>query len=211
MSQLYLDCNATTPIEPQVIDIINYYNSIEYANAGSRTHEMGAKAKTAVELSRNQVASILKCESDEIIFTSGATESNNLAILGLKKYANSIGKRHIITTSIEHKAVLEPLFELEKEGFKVTYLPVDNNGVIAIQDLMNAYDDDTFLVSVMHANNETGVIQPIDEIASFMQDKNAYFHIDAAQTFGKILNSLQNSRIDPSLHIRFMVLKVWVL
>lgn len=193
---LYLDCNATTPLDPRVRDAMFHFFDVEYGNAGSRTHEYGSRAKQAVQKARNQVAALIGCESDEVIFTSGATESNNLAILGLAKHGEQTERKHIVTTQIEHKAVLEPIDELERRGFEVTRVPPTPGGWVEPSAILAALRPDTLLVSVMHANNETGVIQPIDEILSGMQDHTAFFHTDAAQTFGKIIESLQNPRID---------------
>ncbi len=193
----YLDCNATTPIEPKVIEVMNKYFCEEYGNAGSRTHEFGNNAKKAVQDARRKVFDILKLKTgDKAIFTSGATESNNMAILGLAKFAESSGKKHIITTAIEHKAVLEPLKHLEEKNFKITYLPIGNNGKVCLDTLKSSLTDDTVLVSIMQVNNETGVIQPIDEICNILKDHEAYFHTDAAQGFGKNISQLQNKRID---------------
>lgn len=198
MSVLYLDCNATTPIDPRVMEIVRYYMEEEFGNAGSRTHIYGQNAKKAVERAREQVAAVVNAEPREVIFTSGATESNNLAILGLTSLGNKTGKRHIISTSIEHHAVLEPLKEMERRGFEVTLLPCYPSGRIKVEDLANALRDDTLLVSVMHVNNETGIIQPIEEIAELLidRDHSAYFHVDAAQGFGKLIKDLQHKRID---------------
>ncbi|MGF1742036.1 cysteine desulfurase DndA [Vibrio profundum] len=192
----YLDCNATTPMAPEVAEIVSKYMLDEYGNAGSRTHEFGVKAKQATELARQQVADVIGADKNEIIFTSGATESNNIAILGLKSWANSQNKRHIITTKIEHKAVLEPIEMLESEGFEVTYLDCDESGLIPKESLVKALRDDTFLVSIMHVNNETGSIQDIVGFCEVLERHAAYFHVDAAQGFGKYSDPLKNSRID---------------
>jgi len=193
---IYLDNNATTPIDPQVRDVLLHYLDIEYGNEGSRTHTYGAAAKQAVQKARDQVANVVTAKREEVIFTSGATESNNLAILGLQKHAEATGRKHIITTSIEHKAVIEPIEEMEKRGFDVTYISPDESGKITANQIAEVLRKDTFLVSVMHANNETGVIQPIAEIAELLSDHKAYLHTDAAQTFGKVIDELQNPRID---------------
>lgn len=193
---LYLDCNATTPLDPRVREAMLHYFDVDYGNAGSRTHEYGTRAKQAVQTARNQVAALIRCESDEVIFTSGATESNNLAILGLAKHGEQSGRKHIVTTQIEHKAVLEPVEELERRGFEVTRVPPTPGGWVEPSAVLSVLRPDTLLVSVMHANNETGVIQPLDEILDGMKDQPAYFHTDAAQTFGKIIAPLQNPRID---------------
>lgn len=196
MSPIYLDCNATTPIEPEVLDIMLNFLGKEFGNEGSRTHEFGARAKQAVQRARDQVAAVVAAKRDEVIFTSGATESNNLAILGLRKAGIESGKRHIITTAIEHKAILEPCDAMEREGFEVTRLPVGACGFIDPVAVEAALRPDTLLVSVMQVNNETGVRQPIDEVAKVLTDHPAYLHTDAAQGFGKDLESLRNSRID---------------
>jgi len=193
---VYLDCNATTPIEPRVRDVISHFLDIEYGNAASRTHFWGTKAKQAVQNAREQIAGVVGAKIEEVIFTSGATESNNIAILGLANYAQTSGKKHIITTSIEHKAVLEPIANLASRGFEVTTISPDEGGRVSAASILAALRPDTFLVSVMHVNNETGVIQPIEEIATALIDHNAYIHVDAAQGYGKELLALRNSRID---------------
>jgi cysteine desulfurase len=192
----YLDFNATTPVLPEVADLVYKLMVEEYGNAGSRTHSFGATAKQAVEKARKQVADVVNADKSEVIFTSGATESNNIAILGLKEYAEKNNKKHIITTSIEHKAVLEPIENLVSQGFEVTYIKPDKYGVIDVESIGKALREDTVLVSVMHVNNETGSIQPIEAICNLLNDHNAYFHCDAAQSFGKLSDELDNSRID---------------
>ena len=193
---VYLDCNATTPLDPRVREVMLHYFDVDYGNEGSRTHEYGTRAKRAVHQAREQVAALVKCETDEVIFTSGATESNNLALLGLAAEGEKTGRRHIISTQIEHKAVLEPLHELERRGFTVDLLPPNAGGWVAPEKVAKALRPDTLLVTVMHANNETGVLQPIPEIADVLKDHPAYLHTDAAQTFGKVIGELQNKRID---------------
>jgi cysteine desulfurase len=155
------------------------------ANSGSRTHAYGQRAKDGVERARAQVAAVIAAKPEEIIFTSGATESNNLAILGLAAHGEATAKKHIISTTIEHKAVLEPLQYLSKKGFEIDLVPVCKGGYVDPDDVIRRVRDDTLLVSVMHANNETGIIQPVKEIGDALQSKSAFFHIDAAQTFGK--------------------------
>ena len=193
---VYLDCNATTPMEPEVTREMLRFFEEEFGNAGSRTHEYGARAKQAVQNARDQVARVVAAQREEVIFTSGATEGNNLAILGLAAFGEQTGKRHIISTQIEHKAVLEPLEELERRGFEIELLAPNAGGWIEAEKIQAALRPDTLLVSVMHANNETGVIQPIEEIATVLEKHAAYFHIDAAQTFGKLIEPLRNQRID---------------
>lgn len=193
---VYLDCNATTPIEPAVKEAVVHWLSEEIGNAGSRTHEYGVQAKRAVQTARDQVAAVVGASGDEVIFTSGATESNNLAILGLASHGESAGKRHIISTAIEHKAVLEPLEALEARGFSITLIEPDASGAVSEKLVQEALRPDTLLISVMHVNNETGIRQPIDGIANLLADHDAYLHVDAAQGFGKDLADLRNPRID---------------
>ena len=193
---IYLDCNATTPIEPEVVEKINHYLTKDFGNEGSHTHEYGLIAKKAVQEARDNIGNIVGVSRNEIIFTSGATESNNIAILGLKDYGIENNKKHIITTAIEHKAVLEPTEELKKIGFEVDILPVDKSGRVNSKDIKDKLRKDTLLVSVMSVNNETGIIQPIKEISELIKDHECYFHVDAAQGFGKDIETLKNKRID---------------
>lgn len=196
MNPVYLDCNATTPLDPQVREVLVRYLTDEFGNEGSRTHEYGARAKQAVQRARDQVGAVVGVKRDEVIFTSGATESNNLAILGLREAGHATGRKHLITTAIEHKAVLEPFEALERDGFEVTRLAVGAGGYVEPDALKAALRDDTLLVSVMQANNETGVLQPLKELASALEGHPAYFHTDAAQGFGKEPESLRDPRID---------------
>lgn len=193
---VYLDCNATTPLEPEVFEVLKHYLLEDYGNEGSRTHEYGARAKQAVQRARDQVAAVVGARREEVIFTSGATESNNLAILGLVEWGLANGRRHIVSTAIEHKAVLEPLEVLAQRGFEVDLVPPDASGVVGADRVIEALRPDTFLVSVMHANNETGVIQPLEEIARGLQGHAAFLHTDAAQTFGKVTGALTDPRVD---------------
>lgn len=193
---VYLDCNATTPVEPQIRDIVRHYLEIEFGNAGSRTHTFGAQALQAVQRARHQIAEVIKASRDEVIFTSGATESNNLAILGLAKFGNMTGRRHIISSAMEHKAVLEPLNFLSKQGFEITLLPGDATGRVEAIKVKEALRSDTLLVSVMQVNNETGVIQPIEEIAACLEGHEGFFHVDASQGFGKIFSGIDLKRVD---------------
>lgn len=192
---IYLDCNATTPLEPAVRARMVEFFDIEYGNAGSRTHQHGTTAKRAVERARDQVAGAAGASPDEVVFTSGATEANNIAILGLAPFAEDQGRRHIVSTAIEHKAVLEPLQHLESRGFEVEYLCPDASGRLDAHAVLAAVRPDTALVSVMHANNETGVIQPIGQIADGLDPAGPYLHVDAAQGFGKE-PGLEHPRID---------------
>ncbi len=195
MPPLYLDYNATTTLDPRVFEVMKPW-FLEPTNAGSRTHVYGQRAKDAVEIARKQVADILGVGPEEIIFTSGATESNNLAILGLAEYGERNNRRHIISTAIEHKAVLEPLEHLRKRGFEIELAPVTSGGYVEPDAIRERLRPDTLLVSVMHANNETGVLQPVLEIAELLADRATFFHTDAAQTFGKEVDDLRRLRCD---------------
>lgn len=193
---VYWDFNATAPIDERVLEemIIIYRNSP--GNADSRTHSYGDNARQIVETAREKVASLLNVNKDEVFFTSGATESNNIVIQGLKEYAEKTGKKHIITSSIEHKAILETCKAMEKIGFEVSYISPQTDGRIPYEKIIDLVRDDTLLVSIMHVNNETGIIQPIKEIADFLADKDVYFHVDATQSFGKLVNELKTIRYD---------------
>ena len=193
---IYLDMNATSPVSKEVADLVYKLMVEEFGNAGSRTHEFGASAKKAVEKARKQVAGVVDADKSEVVFTSGATESNNIAILGLKEFGEANNKKHIITTRIEHKAVLEPIEHLEQNGFTVSYLEVDESGIVEPEELNKLLQEDTLLVSIMHINNETGSIQPINEICDVLELHEAYLHIDAAQSFGKMSDDLKNERVD---------------
>lgn len=196
MTPIYLDCNATTPLDPEVREILLHYLTDNYGNEGSRTHEYGSHAKQAVQKARDEVAAVVGAKRDEVLFTSGATESNNLAILGLRSVGIAQNKKHIITTTIEHKAVLEPCAALKNDGFEVTYLPVNSSGAISPDKIEKALRPDTLLVSIMQVNNETGVRQPLSAIADILKGHAAYLHTDAAQGFGKDIDPLKNPRID---------------
>ncbi|MFP6686273.1 MAG: aminotransferase class V-fold PLP-dependent enzyme, partial [Polyangiaceae bacterium] len=168
---IYLDYNATTPTDPRVIDTMLPYFNDKFGNAASRSHAFGWTAEEAVADARAQIAQLIgAAKPKEIVFTSGATESDNLAIKGVAHFYQSRGK-HIITTKIEHKAVLDTCKRLEKEGFEITYLPVDKSGLVSVDSVRNAIRDDTILVSVMLANNEVGTIQPIKEIGALTREK----------------------------------------
>lgn len=192
----YLDYAATTPVDPRVADEVLTYMSYEFGNAGSRTHTYGQAAKERVKRAREEIGSVVGAQPDEIIFTSGATESDNLAILGLAAYGERVGKRHIISTQIEHKAVLEPLEALQTRGFEVELLAPGHGGWVSAEAVAAALRPDTLLVSVMAVNNETGVIQPIEAVADCLSGHDTFFHVDAAQAFGKLIELLRNPRID---------------
>lgn len=193
---VYLDCNATTPVDPRVADEVYRYMVEEYGNPGSRTHDYGSRAKKAVEIARAQVAAAVDADPGEVIFTSGATESNNIVLLGLAAHGERTGKKHIVSTQIEHKAILDPLEHLEKRGFQITLVPPTPGGWVEPDAIADVVRNDTLLVSVMHVNNETGVIQPIAKIADCLANHEAYFHTDAAQGFGKDIEQLCHPRID---------------
>ncbi len=188
---VYLDYNASTPIDERVLNVMMDIYKNNYGNADSRTHDYGDKARKIIESARQNVADMLNVKKDEVFFTSGATESDNISILGLQRYAEKTGKRHIITTAIEHKAVLEPLEVLEKSGFEITYIKPDISGRISSNELLSQVRADTLLVSVMHVNNETGIIQPVKEIGEKLSESDVLFHIDAAQSCGKIIDDLR--------------------
>jgi len=193
---IYLDCNATTPIEKEVNERIAHFLVEDFGNEGSHTHEHGMRARKAVEEARDEIGKVLSVTRNEIIFTSGATESNNLAILGLKEFGLKNNKKHIISSVIEHKAVLEPLEELKKEGFEIDLIPCEQDGRIDRNKITKKVRPDTLLVSLMHVNNETGIKQPIQELCESLKDKDCFFHVDAAQGFGKDIETLRNKRID---------------
>jgi len=183
-------------MEPEVLEIVVKYLRDEYGNAGSRTHEYGARAKQAIELARHQVAAIVNAQAQEVAFTSGATESSNLAILGLRTEGLRTGKTHLVTSAIEHKSVLEPFFHLQQLGFELTIVPPLPNGRVDVRAIRTACRPETLLVSLMAINNETGVIQPIEELTSILADEDVYLHVDAAQAFGKLPAGLTSRRID---------------
>lgn len=193
---VYLDYNASAPIDERVLDcmIEVYKNNI--GNADSRTHDFGERARQVVEKARQQVASILTVSKEEVFFTSGATESNNIVIQGLKKYAEETSKKHIITTSIEHKAVLESAKALAEQGFEVDFVSPDQSGRISTEEVISKVRDDTLLVAIMHVNNETGVIQPVRKIGDYLSDCETLFHVDATQSFGKLVDELRDIKYD---------------
>ena len=189
---IYLDYNSSAPIDERVLNVMIdiYRNSI--GNADSRTHNHGENAREVVERARGQVASLLKVTPGEIFFTSGATESNNIAIQGLQEYANKTGKNHIITSSIEHKAILETVKVMEKKGFKVDVVSLDLSGRVNVDEVLSLVGKDTLLVSIMHVNNETGIIQPVEEIGENLSELGVLFHVDATQSCGKLVDEIKN-------------------
>jgi cysteine desulfurase len=194
MKRIYMDHSATTPVAPEVLEAIKPYFSEKFGNASS-LHSFGLEAKEALESAREKVAKLLGARPEEIIFTSGGTESDNLALKGIA-YKNREKGKHIITTSIEHPAILEVCRKLETQGFEVTYLPVTSDGLVDLAVLENAIRKDTILISVMHANNEVGTIQPLEEIGRLAAEKDIYFHTDAVQTVGKIPADVNQLGVD---------------
>ena len=193
---LYLDYNSTAPLDGRIFEAMRPFFLEEFGNAGSRTHSYGQRAKDAVEQARGDVARLVGVRSDEVVFTSGATEANNLAILGLAAHGEATGRKHILATAIEHKAVLEPLERLRAAGFSVELVPVTAGGYVEPDAVKARLRPDTLLVSVMHANNETGVLQPVSEIAELLAGSETLFHVDAAQTYGKEIAVLRTLRYD---------------
>ncbi|QEI05912.1 IscS subfamily cysteine desulfurase [Pigmentiphaga aceris] len=192
---VYLDYSATTPVDPRVVDKMVPWLYENYGNPASRSHSIGWDAEAAVENARQQVASLVNADPREIVWTSGATESNNLAIKGAANFYIERGK-HIITVKTEHKAVLDTCRELERQGFEVTYLDVLENGLLDLDVLRAAIRPDTVLVSVMFVNNEIGVVQDIAQIGEICREKRVVFHVDAAQATGKVLIDLQTLKVD---------------
>lgn len=192
---IYMDYLATTPTDPRVVKEMIPYFSEKYGNPHSRSHAFGWESEKAIEEARLNVASVIGANPKEIVFTSGATESNNLALKGLAKFYGD-KKKHIITLTTEHKCVLESCRDLERQGFEITYLGVDQNGLINLKELEEAMREDTLVVSIMAVNNEIGVIQPLKEIGALCRSKGIFFHTDAAQAFGKISIDVNEMNID---------------
>lgn len=192
---IYMDYNATTPVDPRVLESMLPYFCEVYGNASSANHEFGWQAEEAVALGRKQVADLIGAVPREIIFTCGSTEANNIAIKGIADIYSEKGN-HIITCNTEHKAILETCEWLEEKGFTVTYLGVDADGLIDIEDLKNAMNDNTILVSIMAANNEIGTVQPIEDIGRLCRERGVFFHTDATQAVGKIPINVDSMHID---------------
>lgn len=192
---IYLDYSATTPIDPRVVEAMMPYLTEKFGNPASRSHQYGWDAEAAVENARNEVAALVHADPKEIVWTSGATEANNLAIKGAANFYQGKGK-HLITLKTEHKAVLDTMRELERQGFEVTYLDVLPNGLVDMAALEAALRPDTILVSIMAVNNEIGVVQPIAEIGELLRSKGILFHVDAAQATGKIDIDLSKLKVD---------------
>jgi len=192
---IYLDYQATTPMDPRVLEAMMPYFTYKFGNAHSRSHSYGWEAEEGVEKARAQIAKLIGADEKEVIYTSGATESNNLAIKGVADFYKD-RRNHIVTTVTEHKCVLDTCRHLEQEGFTVTYLPVQQNGLIDLDVLRAAVTDKTVVVSIMAVNNEIGVIQPLAEIGKICREKGAFFHTDAAQAAGKIPLDVEAMNID---------------
>lgn len=193
---LYLDYNASAPVRKEVLDAMIYAYTNVIGNANSRTHIFGANAQKYVKTCRAQIASVLGINPTELVFTSGSTESNNMAVFGIAKWAKANNKKHIITTSIEHKAILEPLHRLEEDGFQVDYVNPDESGRVNVEEILSLVSNKTALVSVMYVNSETGIIQPVQEIGEALRQRNVYFHIDATQALGKLNEEIRHTAYD---------------
>lgn len=193
---VYLDYNASTPIDPRVLDVMIEVYRNEPGNADSRTHDYGGQTRKVTENARKQVAELLGVTPEEVFYTSGSTESNNIAIQGLRDYAALTGKKHIITTSIEHKSVLNTVRYMESQGFEVDYVSPDISGRVSAEDVLKRVREDTLLVSIMHVNNETGTIQPVKKIGETLAEKDVLFHVDATQSCGKLVEQIRNLHYD---------------
>lgn len=193
---IYLDTQATSIMDPRVIDAMMPYMIERYGNPHSRTHQYGWESEKAIENARSQVAQLIRADPKEIVFTSGATESNNISVKGVARFYATNKKRHVITTQIEHKCVLDSCRSLENDGFTVTYLPVKPSGQIDLNELAKAITPNTILVSVMTINNEIGIIQPVEEIGRICKENKVFFHTDAAQAVGKIPIDVNKLNID---------------
>jgi len=192
---VYLDNHATTPLDPRVLEAMLPFLTGKFGNAASNSHSFGWTAAAAVEMARRQIATAIGASAQEIVFTSGATESDNLAIKGVAETCRDNGK-HIITVVSEHKAVLDSCRRLEQYGYRVTYLPVKSDGLIDLDQFRDAFTSQTILVSIMAANNETGVLQPIEEIGKFCRERGTLFHSDAVQALGKVPLNVASANID---------------
>ena len=193
---IYMDYHATTPVDPRVLDVMLPYFNDKFGNAASRSHQFGWTAEEAVGVSREKIAALIGAQNPkEIVFTSGATESDNMAVKGVAQFYKEKGN-HIITTVIEHKAILDTCKRLEKEGYQVTYLPVSKEGLVDPDDVQKAITDKTILVSVMLANNEVGTVQPIAEIGKITRSRGVLFHTDAVQGIGKTPFDVEKMNVD---------------
>ena len=192
----YLDYNASTPIDERVLEKMTDIYRNHYGNADSRTHRFGSDAKKIIEEARQKVGALLGIPGELVYFTSGSTESNNMAVLGLEEYGKKTGRRQIITTAIEHKSVLEPCRHLEEKGFEVDYVRPGEDGRVRAEEILGRVRPDTLLVSIMHVNNETGTIQPVHEIGEALKGTEVYFHVDASQSCGKLVEELRDLSYD---------------
>src|SRR5215831_9277010 len=193
---IFMDNHSTTPVDPRVVDEMLPYFTTKFGNAASRSHQYGWEAEEAVDYARERIARLIGAkDSKEIVFTSGATESDNLALKGVAEFYKDKGN-HVITTVIEHKAVLDTCKRLEKEGYQVTYLPVGKDGLVDPDDVKKAITDKTILVSVMAANNEIGTVQPLEAIGKITREKGVLFHSDAVQAIGKVAFDVQKMNVD---------------
>lgn len=192
---VYMDYHATTPVDPRVLEVMLPYFTNEFGNASSTDHQFGAKASEAVETSREQVAQLISAQPEEIVFTSGATESDNLAIEGVAQAYKDKG-RHIITCTTEHKAILKTCESLSNLGWSISYIPVDQSGIVDIQKMEDAITDKTVLISVMFANNEIGTIAPVEQIGQLAKKHGVFFHTDAAQAVGHVPVDVDELNID---------------
>ena len=193
---VYLDYSASAPVLPEVLEVMTDAWRNTPGNAGSRTHAFGTSAAKLVSRSRETIAAVLGRDPSEVIFTSGSTESNNTAILGIRDFAQRTGRNHIITTAIEHKSVLEPLRFLESLGFSVDFVRPDESGRVSARDILGRVTERTCLVSVMSVNSETGIIQPVDEIGEELRRRHVLFHVDATQAFGKLSDEIRHLHYD---------------
>jgi len=192
---IYMDYHATTPVDPRVLDAMLPYFREDFGNAASKSHAFGWRAEEAVEAARAEIGKLIGASAKEIVFTSGATESDNLAVKGAAHFYREKG-RHLITCRTEHKAVLDSMHRLEREGFEVTFLPVGKDGRVDPDDLRKAVRPDTVLVSLMHANNEVGVLHPIEEVGKITREKGIAFHCDAVQSVGKLPFDVEKMNVD---------------
>src|SRR5882724_4757072 len=192
---IYMDNHATTPVDPRVFEAMRPYFVEVFGNAASRNHSFGWQAEEAVEKARKQVADLIGATAKEIVFTSGATESNNLALKGAAQMYAEKGN-HIITAATEHKAILDTCKRLEKDGVRVTYLAVQQNGLVDLDQLKSAITDQTLLISIMHANNEIGVLQPVREIGRIARERGVLLHTDGTQPVGKVPVNVLDDNID---------------
>lgn len=193
---IYLDYNASAPVDPRVLTVMVDAYQNHFGNADSRTHDFGEDVRSITETARKQVADLLGVKNDEVFFTSGATESNNIAILGLRQFGEAENRKHIITSSIEHKAVLGAAKFLSENGFEVEYVDPDESGRVDPERVISMIRPDTLLVSLMHVNNETGIIQPVKELGDYLSKTKTLFHIDATQSCGKLVEEIRDLHYD---------------